>query len=350
MIRYRPLFDVDIAHDYFLSRGDVVLEAQPMPIARHLPICILSATFSRCFPTTPPRRCLPGTRCSSGPRRPGFSVAVQLDPSASRHPADGSAGRRSQTDVRSAAHRQQLCQLHRARSGDDGLLPVQQRLAEPDGGREFPFRPRAGIRGHATLCRRRGPRCRRRHRRSICLSRCGTPGPRRRRFPPTGGAFRRIHSTRPRPIGRGRSCCPAIRCSERSSTTPARISPMPLNGSPPACSAISMSRSPTPSCRSLAFSTSTSVIWRVSQATVRAFFAAGTVAATEQTFTAEQGTLGRVQVDLRGLTAGPYRVEIVGASAAVLRGFTCYLAPAAQAPRTGSASSTSEWEPATSRC
>ena len=28
MIRYRPLFAVDIAHDYFLSRGDVVLEAQ----------------------------------------------------------------------------------------------------------------------------------------------------------------------------------------------------------------------------------------------------------------------------------------------------------------------------------
>ena len=27
MIRYRPLFNVDIAHDYFLSRGDVVLEA-----------------------------------------------------------------------------------------------------------------------------------------------------------------------------------------------------------------------------------------------------------------------------------------------------------------------------------
>ena len=79
----------------------------------------------------------------------------------------------------------------------------------------------------------------------------------------------------------------------------------------------------------------------VSQATVRAFFAAGTVAATEQMFTAEQGTLGRVQVDLRGLTEGPYRVEIVGASAAVLRGFTCYLAPGAGA-RTGSASSTSE--------
>ena len=27
MIRYRPLFHVDIAHDYFLSRGDVVFEA-----------------------------------------------------------------------------------------------------------------------------------------------------------------------------------------------------------------------------------------------------------------------------------------------------------------------------------
>ena len=27
MIRYRPLFHVDIAHDYFASRGDVVFEA-----------------------------------------------------------------------------------------------------------------------------------------------------------------------------------------------------------------------------------------------------------------------------------------------------------------------------------
>jgi hypothetical protein len=68
----------------------------------------------------------------------------------------------------------------------------------------------------------------------------------------------------------------------------------------------------------------------VSQATVRAFFAAGTVAATEQTFTAEQGTLRHVQVDLRGLTEGPYRVEIVAASGAVIRGFPCYLAPPAR--------------------
>jgi hypothetical protein len=68
----------------------------------------------------------------------------------------------------------------------------------------------------------------------------------------------------------------------------------------------------------------------VSQATVRAFFSAGTVAATEQTFTAEQGTLGRVQVDLRGLAEGPYRVEIVGTSGAVVRTFPCYLAAGAR--------------------
>jgi hypothetical protein len=66
----------------------------------------------------------------------------------------------------------------------------------------------------------------------------------------------------------------------------------------------------------------------VSQATVRAFFSAGSVAATEQTFTAEQGTLRQVQVDLRGLAEGPYRVEIVGASGAVIREVSCYLAPA----------------------
>ena len=103
--------------------------------------------------------------------------------------------------------------------------------------------------------------CRRRLQPSIYLSRCGTPGPWRRRFRPTGGASRRIHSTRLQPIGRGRSCCRAICCFERSSTTPAPISPMPLNGSPPANWGISMSQSPTPSCRSPAFLTSTSVIW-----------------------------------------------------------------------------------------
>jgi len=68
----------------------------------------------------------------------------------------------------------------------------------------------------------------------------------------------------------------------------------------------------------------------VSQATVRAFFSTGSVAATEQTFSAEQGTLRQVQIDLRGLPEGPYRVEIVGASGAVIRGFSCYLAPAAR--------------------
>jgi hypothetical protein len=68
----------------------------------------------------------------------------------------------------------------------------------------------------------------------------------------------------------------------------------------------------------------------VSQATVRVFTPTGTVAATEQTFTTAQGTLGHVQVDLRPLAQGPYRFEIVDVSGAVVRGFSCYLAPEAK--------------------
>lgn len=71
----------------------------------------------------------------------------------------------------------------------------------------------------------------------------------------------------------------------------------------------------------------------VSQATVRVFRPAATDPATEQAFVAAQGQLGQVQVDLRSLTQGSYRLDVVGISGTVLKSLSCYLAPAAARER-----------------
>ena len=68
------------------------------------------------------------------------------------------------------------------------------------------------------------------------------------------------------------------------------------------------------------------------QATIRVFRANETTVASEQVFTTGQGTLGQVQVDLRGLAPGPYRIEVLDASLVVDpdSGGPVYLAPAAR--------------------
>jgi hypothetical protein len=65
------------------------------------------------------------------------------------------------------------------------------------------------------------------------------------------------------------------------------------------------------------------------QATVRVFPLGGTVAATEQTFATAQGTLSQVQVDLRGLAPGRYRVVVFDAGDNVVRELPCFLSPRA---------------------
>jgi hypothetical protein len=82
MIRYRTLFQVDITHDYFLSRGDVVLEAQPGRARNALGTLYSVDQFLRIEPDAATREVLSGHRMLFRQTPGGFLVGVQLDPSA----------------------------------------------------------------------------------------------------------------------------------------------------------------------------------------------------------------------------------------------------------------------------
>jgi len=68
------------------------------------------------------------------------------------------------------------------------------------------------------------------------------------------------------------------------------------------------------------------------QATVRVFRANETTVASEQSFAADQGVLQQVQIDLRALAPGPYRVEVLDGALVAVPGIggPVYLAPAAR--------------------
>jgi len=60
MIRYRTLFDVAIAHDYFQSRGDVVFEAQADADRAALASVYSASNFFELFPDDATRSAMAG--------------------------------------------------------------------------------------------------------------------------------------------------------------------------------------------------------------------------------------------------------------------------------------------------
>ena len=82
MIRYRPLFAVDIAHDYFQSRGDVVFEAQADADRAALAGVYSVDAFVDAFPDDATSATLAGHKMIFRATATGFTVFVQLDPSA----------------------------------------------------------------------------------------------------------------------------------------------------------------------------------------------------------------------------------------------------------------------------
>lgn len=80
MIRYRSLFQVDITHDYFLSRGDVVFEAQPSSDQSALSTLYTVANFLEIFPDDATLVRLAGHKMIFRATQGGFIVAVQIDP------------------------------------------------------------------------------------------------------------------------------------------------------------------------------------------------------------------------------------------------------------------------------
>jgi hypothetical protein len=83
MIRYQPLLQVDIMHDYFLSRGMAVFEAQPEADRTALTTVYSVGNFLEIFPDDPTRAKLAGHKMIFRTTGMGFLVAVQTDPSAS---------------------------------------------------------------------------------------------------------------------------------------------------------------------------------------------------------------------------------------------------------------------------
>src|SRR5690349_16378726 len=83
MIRYRPLCHVDVAHDYFLSRGDVVFEAHADADRASLTALYAVSDFLEIGPDDTTVATLAGHKMLFRPTGSGFTVAVQLDPSAS---------------------------------------------------------------------------------------------------------------------------------------------------------------------------------------------------------------------------------------------------------------------------
>ncbi|HUQ10056.1 MAG TPA: hypothetical protein VM146_07045 [Steroidobacteraceae bacterium] len=82
MIRYRRCFQVDISHDYFLSRGEVVWEAQNDTMRAALTREHSVGRYLEIFPDAATEATLRGHRMLFRVTETGFLVAVRLDESA----------------------------------------------------------------------------------------------------------------------------------------------------------------------------------------------------------------------------------------------------------------------------
>ena len=329
MIRYRPLFDVDMAHDYFLSRGDVVIEAQPDADQTTLANLYSAADFLEVFPDDATMSVLAGHKMLFRATATGFGVAVQLDPSAN--------------DTRPLVP-----------PADDLRLTFVLRLTDPQFGNYTELGPvttnfyRFGNDSQnrtaaVNFLSKRVPAFVATRRYAAGELRAQTSGP-------TFDLFVALRDTGPSavPVPADWRRIPAdtfdatatyragaLVLSDNSLfralidspgtdlTNTAQWQPAGVLGNQYVTVADAML--PVSSLFDLDIGD-----LAVSQATVRVFTPTGTAAAIEQTFVSEQGTLGHVQVVLRAVTSGPYQVEITGAAGAVLRGFSCYLAPAAR--------------------
>jgi hypothetical protein len=329
MIRYRPLFDVDIAHDYFLSRGDVVLEAQADVDRAAIANLYSVGDFLEVFPDDATKAVLAGHKMLFRTTAAGFSVAVRLDPSAS--------------DTRPMIP-----------PADDLKLTFVLRLTDSSFANYTELGPvTTGFYRFSNASQNRTAGV------NFLSGRASTFVTTRRyaagevflqAAAPTFNLFVALRDTGPSatPVAADWRRIPADTFNAAATY---RAGALVLSGNSlfralvnnPGTNLTNAAQwQPAGELGNQYVTVADALLpvsglfdldisdLAVSQATVRAFLGAGTVVATEQTFTAEQGTLGRMQVDLRGLTEGPYRVEIVGASAAVLREFMYYLAPGAR--------------------
>jgi hypothetical protein len=327
MIRYRPLFDVDIAHDYFLSHGNVVFEAQTDADRAAIAGLYSVGDFLEVFPDNATRAVLAGHKMLFRTTAAGYSVAVRIDPSAS--------------DIRPMVP-----------PADDFKLTFVLRLIDSSFANYTELGPvTTGFYRFSNTSQNRTAGV------NFLSSRAPTFVSTRRYVAgevflqaaaPTFDLFVALRDTGPSatPVAADWRRIPA---DTFDPATVYRAGALVLAANSlfralvdnPGTDLTNAAQWQPAGTLGNQYVTTADLLQpvsglfdldigdlAVSQATVRAFFAARTVAAIERTFTAEQGTLSQVQVDLRGLAEGPYRIEVVGSSGAVIRGFACYHAPA----------------------
>ena len=328
MIRYRRLFDVEIAHDYSLSRGDVVLEAEADADRAALTRLYSVDGFLEIFPDDRTASVLAGHKMIFKTSAAGFTVAVQLDPAAS--------------DLRPMVP-----------PGADFRLTFVLRLRDPRFANYTELGP-AGTGfyrfGNDSQNRTAGVNLLSARVPAFVATRRYVAGEiRAEAAAPAFDLFLAVRDTGPSaaPIPADWRRIPA---DTFNASTTYRTGAVVLSAnrlfralidSPGTNLNNAAEWQPAGVLANQYVSAADAILpvsrlfnldindLALSRATVRVFPSGGTAVATEQSFAAEQGTLRQVQIDLRGLTPGVFRVEILDAAASAVRTFSCYLAPLA---------------------
>jgi hypothetical protein len=332
MIRYRPLFHVDIAHDYFLNRGDIVFEAHADADRAALASLYVVSDFLEIGPDDRTVSTLAGHKMIFKTTGSGFTVAVRLDPSApdirpliaplpdfkltfSLRLADQRFANYTELGPIAAGF---------YRFGNDsqnhtaGVNFLSSRVPAFSATRRYV----AGeVRAQAAgttfdlflALRDTGP--------------AAAPVPADwRRIPSDTFSTSTTYRTGAIVLFSNRLFRALVDNPGTDLTVPTDWQPVGVLGNQYATMADGIR--PVAGLFNLDITD-----LALATATVRAFPSGATVAATEHTFTTAQGTLRQVQVDLRGLTPGRYRVEIINAAGVVVRELPCFLAPQAVAEK-----------------
>jgi hypothetical protein len=328
MIRYRPLFHVDIAHDYFLSRGDVVFEAHADADRAALTGLYAVNDFLEIGPDDRTVSTLAGHKMIFKTTGSGFTVAVQLDPSAPDirplipPPPDFRLTFALRLADQRFANYTELGPIAAGfyRFGNDsqnrtaGVNFLSSRVPAFSATRRYVAGEVRAQAAGATFdlflaLRDTGP--------------AAAPVPADwRRIPPDTFSGSTTYRTGAIVLFSNQLFRALVDSPGPDLTDATQWQPVGVLGNQYAT--VTDTILPVSGLFNLDISDTALAL-----ATVRVFPSGGTVPATEQTFTTAQGTLSQVQVDLRGLAPGRYRVEILNAAGVAVRELPCFLLPRA---------------------
>lgn len=328
MIRYRPLFHVDIAHDYFLSRGDIVFEAHADADRAALGGLYAVNEFIEIVPDDATASIMAGHKMIFRSTGSGFTVAVKLDPSAA--------------DVRPLVPPAPDLRLTFA------LRLVDQRFANytelgPTGTGFYRFANDSQNRtAGVNYLSVRVP--------AFSAARRYVAGEvRAQAAGATFDLFLALRDTGPgsSPVAADWRRIPA---DTFNAATAYRTGAVVLSGNQilralvdnPTANLADATQWQAAGLLGNQYVTAADTTLAVPplftldltsaalpQALVRVIPAGGAAAAVDQQIAAAQGTLTQVQIDMRGLTPGPYRVEILDGAGVVVRTLACFLSPRA---------------------